>query len=72
MRGRNDLMVRGQQIEERRVRRHGVQPVQQQDRRPRTPAQDFEVDAAHCESLDPHRTPYMRSLIRKDLEVVQQ
>ena len=64
MRRRDDLGMRGQQIEERRVRVHRVQAVQQQDRRTLALAQDLEVDAAHCESLDPHRTPYMRSLIR--------
>ena len=64
MRGCNDLVMRRKQIEEWRLRIHRVQSMQQQDRRPRSLAQDFEVDATHREPLDPHRTPYMRSLIR--------
>jgi hypothetical protein len=64
MRGCDDLAVRGKHIEERRLRVHRVQAMQQQDRRPVALAQDFEVDAAYCELLGSHRTPYKRSLTR--------
>ena len=64
MRRRDDLGVRGEQIEERRLRVHRVQAMQQQDRRTLALAQDLEVDAAYAKPLDPHRNPYMRSLIR--------
>src|ERR1700722_6428124 len=64
MRRRDDLGARSKQIEERPFRVHRVQAMQQQDRRTRALAQDLEVDATYRKPLDPHRNPYMRSLIR--------
>jgi hypothetical protein len=64
MRRRNDLGMRGEPIEVWRLRVHRIQAMQQQDRRTLAHPQDLEVDVAQCESLDPHGTPYMRSLIR--------
>src|SRR5580700_11247742 len=51
MRRRDDLGVRGKQTDERRLRVHRVQAMQQQDRRTCALAQDLEVDAAYRKPL---------------------
>src|ERR1700728_695200 len=78
MRWRNDLGVRCEQIQEARVRVHGRQAVQQQDRWAFAFSQHFEIDAADREPFESHRFPpsetsfacvapnrgYIRSLMR--------